>query len=90
MDKREAQQLLDEFLAALRERFTYGDWEKLVGETEVVERQGPSGVAYQMEWNVFWDKGPGGNLRILVSIDDGSLVRSMVPLNASFLVSPGG
>jgi hypothetical protein len=90
MDKREAQQVLDEFAAALRSRFTYQDWQKLIGESEVVETAGESGVTYQIEWNVFWDSRPGGDIRVLLSIDDGSLASSIVPLTTSFLVSPTG
>jgi hypothetical protein len=86
MDKREAQQLLDDFVAALRSRFAYQDWQKLIGESEVVETEGPSGGAYQIEWSVFWDGHPGGAIRVLVSIDDGSLIRSMIPLSTSLLI----
>jgi hypothetical protein len=91
MDKREAQQLLDEFMTALQSRFTYQDWQMLVGECEVVETEGPSGVAYQIEWNVFWDSPrvkAGGAIRVSISIDDGSLIRSMIPLSTSLLISP--
>jgi hypothetical protein len=86
MDKKEAQQLLDEFVAALRSRLTYQDWQKLIGESEVVETQVPSGVAYQIEWSAFWDAQPGGDIRVLVSIDDGSFVRSLIPLSTSLLI----
>jgi len=88
MDKTEARQLLEEFVAALRSRFTYREWQKLIGESEVVETEGLSGVAYQLEWTVFWDDQPGGAIRVVVSIDDGSLAHSIVPLTTSFLVSP--
>lgn len=88
MDKREAQQLLDEFAAALWSRFTYQDWQKLIGESEVVETAGESGVEYQIEWTVFWDDRPGGDIRVLLSIDDGSLASSIVPLTTSLLISP--
>ncbi len=88
MDKREAQQVLDEFAAALRSRFTHQDWHKLIGEVEVVETAGPSGVSYQIEWNVVWDAKPGGDIMVLLSIDDGSLVGSIFPLSTSLLISP--
>jgi hypothetical protein len=88
MDKKEAQQLLDEFAAALRSRFTHQDWQKLIGEVEVVETAGESGVAYQIEWTVFWDAQPGGAIMVILSIDDGSLVGSIFPLSTSLLISP--
>jgi hypothetical protein len=90
MDKREAQQLLDDFVTALWSRFTYRDWQALIGESEVVEKHGPSGVTYQIEWTAFWDSQPGGAIRILVSIDDGSLARFVVPLTTGLLISPEG
>ncbi len=90
MNKQEAQRLLDDFAAALQSRFTYQDWQKLLGESEVVETTGESGVAYQIEWQVFWDSRPDGAIRVLISIDDGSLARFIIPLTTSFLVSAAG
>ena len=87
MDKREAQQILDEFVAALQPLLSYRDWQKLVGESEVVEIERPSGVIYQIEWEAIWDSQPGGDILVLLSIDDGSLLGSIVPLNTSFIVS---
>lgn len=88
MNTKEARKLLDLFVAALQSR-SYQEWQGLLGETETMEKTGPSGVTYQIEWNAFWDVQAGGAIRVLVSIDDGSLVRSIVPLTTSFLVSPG-
>jgi hypothetical protein len=87
MDKKEAQYLLDLFVAALKS-WSYRDWEGLIGESTVVERTGASGVTYQIEWNVFWDSQPGGAILVIISIDDGSLIRATVSLSTSFLVSP--
>lgn len=87
MDKKEAQKLLDLFVAALQSR-SYQEWQGLLGESEAMEKTGPSGVTYQIEWEAFWDAQAGGAIRVMVSIDDGSLVRSIVPLTTSFLVSP--
>jgi hypothetical protein len=89
MDKQEAQYLLDLFVAALKS-WSYQDWQGLVGESTVVEKQGSSGVTYQIEWNAFWDSQPGGDIMVIVSIDDGSLARFIVPLSASYLISPAG
>jgi hypothetical protein len=89
MDKKEAQYLLDLFVAALKS-WSYQDWQGLIGETTVVERKGPSGITYQIEWEAFWDSQAGGAIRVMVSIDDGSLIRSMIPLSTSFLISPEG
>jgi hypothetical protein len=88
MDKLEAQQLLDEFVAGLKSR-SYQDWQALIGEEVMVEKQGHSGVTYQIEFEAFWDSPKvkaGGAIRVMVSIDDGSLARFIVPLTTSFLV----
>ncbi len=90
MNKQEAQKLLDEFAAALKSRFTYQDWQKLIGESEVVEIAGESGVEYQIEWTVFWDAKKGGDIMVILSIDDGSLITSLMPLTTSFLITPEG
>jgi len=89
MDKREAYQLLEEFVTGLKFR-SYLEWQGLIGEEAVVERNGPSGVTYQIEWNAFWDSQTGGDIRVMVSIDDGSLARFIVPLTTSLLISPEG
>ena len=89
MDKREANRLLEEFVTGLKSR-SYQEWQILIGEEAVVERNGPSGVTYQIEWNAFWNSQAGGDIRVLVSIDDGSLARFISPLTTSFLISPEG
>jgi len=88
MNKKEAQNLLDEFTGDLQSR-SYQEWQKLIGASAVVEKQGPSGVTYQIEWNAFWDSQAGGDIRVMVSIDDGSVARFIIPLTTSFLVSAG-
>jgi hypothetical protein len=87
MDKREARQLLEELVTGLKSR-SYQEWQGLIGEESVVERNGPSGVTYQIEWNAFWDSQAGGDIRVMVSIDDGSLARFIVPLTTSLLIPP--
>ena len=89
MDKREARQLLEEFVAGLKSR-SYQEWQSLIGEPAVVEKQGPSGVAYQIEWEAFYDSPAGGDIRVMVSIDDGSLAGSIFPITTSLLISPEG
>jgi hypothetical protein len=87
MNKREAQYLLDGFAAVIRSK-SHQEWQSLIGESVVVEKKGPSGITYQIEWNAFWDSQAGGDIMVIVSIDDGSLARFIVPLTTSFLISP--
>ena len=48
----------------------------------------PLGVA-PVHTTVIWDDEPGGNVRVMVSIDDGGL-RAFVPMTESFIKSPSG
>lgn len=60
-----------------------------VGSCDVEEVSGPSGVAYQLEFQIVWDGNPGGDVRVIGGIDDGGL-RAFVPLTDSFIMAPGG
>ncbi|TNF35665.1 MAG: hypothetical protein EP312_03160 [Gammaproteobacteria bacterium] len=45
---------------------------------------------YQIEIQLFWDDHPGGTIRIVGCIDNGSLVQSIKPTTESLLIeSPG-
>jgi hypothetical protein len=50
-------------------------------------RRGASGTAYQVQTRAYWDAGPQGNIRVVVSIDDGGW-RFGWPMNDSFILSP--
>jgi hypothetical protein len=88
MDHEEAITLLEHELAGFRGE----PYDKLVGrmpETLNFERAGPSGTRYQVEVEVFWDDRPGGNVRVMGSIDDGGW-RAFNPLNRSFIKASDG
>ena len=92
MDKREAQELLDEFAAALQSRFTYQDWQtssmrEISGKERTQRRHLPDRVECLLG---FSEIKAGGAIRVMVSIDDGSLARFIVPLTTSLLISPEG
>lgn len=59
---------------------------------EGFDQLGPSGVTYQFEVQGLWDAGKRhpGDLRILVSIDDGRGWRAFAPLVDDFIISPDG
>ncbi len=44
---------------------------------------------YQVEINAMWDDQPNGNLRVIVSIDDGGR-SAFMPMTADFIISPSG
>ena len=54
-----------------------------------MEVVGPSGSQYQVEITGFWDDRKAGNLRVIVTIDDGGW-RAFMPLTTGFIVGPDG
>jgi len=88
MDTAEAKSILAKELS----EFTARSYNKLVASishTEVKNLVGESGTHYQIEFSVFWDAKPEGNLLILASIDDGGW-RAFKPLSDSLIMKPDG
>ena len=86
VDKGEATALASDQLKRLRTRPYYELRRRLLDRQENYEVIGPSGVRYQIELQAVLD-GPGDNLRVMVSIDDGGW-RAFAPLTDDFIVSP--
>ena len=91
MDRREAREILERELGSFRS-MDYGRLRELEGESRVLDRVGESGKAYQIEIEVMWDNPleGGSNLRVIASIDDGSLPVSLFPLTSDFIMAPDG
>ena len=88
MDRAEAKSILAEELTDFASR----PYDKLVASikhTDVKNVVGELGAKYQIEFNVFWDSKPDGNLRIIASIDDGGW-RAFLPLTDSLIMTPDG
>ena len=88
MDNEEARQQLAGAVDRLRSRRA-SQLVAMLDGPEAWEEMGPSGVKYQLEAQVSWDTKPGGNLRVVVSIDDGGW-RAFAPLSDDFIVAPEG
>lgn len=88
MDRWEACELLRRSLGECR-KSAYADLAARVGAEEHATVVGASGTAYQIETMVFWDNEPGGNVRVVVAIDDGGW-RAWRPLNESLIMTPDG
>lgn len=88
MDTVAAQKVLDKWLAKLR-TVSYQELASRVGSvtTDDVARDGAR--SWQLEVEVSWDDEPNGNVRVMVSIDDGGL-RAFVPMTGDFIKSPSG
>ena len=89
MNKAEAGQLLEEFLQELKSR-SYLELQELISNPVCLERPGPSGTVYQIEYEAVWDFEPEGDLRIIASIDDGGLLSALMPVTSGFLISVQG
>jgi hypothetical protein len=89
MDRSEAASLLRNHMTRLR-GIAYDVFVSLIGEQQTATVSGESGAEYQIEVEVFWDSEPGGFLRVLGSIDDGTLRAAFRPVCEDFLVGPRG
>ena len=88
MDTAEAKSILAKELT----EFAARPFDKLVASikhADVKNIVGESGANYQIEFDVFWDSKPDGNLRIMASIDDGGW-RAFFPLTDSLIMKPDG
>ena len=89
MNKLEAKALLAKELEGWRQR-PYVDLASLVGGDPVTgEVIGEKGEFYQFEIQVFWDRNPGGDIRVLGAIDDGG-IRAFFPLCDDFILASDG
>lgn len=60
-----------------------------IGQVHVHSQRGSDGRAYQIEIEAEWDDQPGGAVRVVGAIDDGSF-RDYLPISAEFIVAPDG
>jgi hypothetical protein len=60
-----------------------------IGHVHVRSQRGSDGRDYQIEIEAEWDDQPGGAVRVVGAIDDGSF-RDYLPLSAEFIVAPDG
>ena len=89
MNNEEALDLLNQELAVFRGE-SYTDLTNLVSKRSLeFERSAPSGAKYQVEIQFVWDARPGGDIRVMSSIDDGRW-RAFLPLSRSFIKSADG
>jgi hypothetical protein len=83
-----ASTLRDETLMRLRTS-SYADLLKYIDKPVSTLLNGADGKKYQIETQVFWDMKKSGNIRVMVSVDDGGLT-SFKPLSGDFIISPDG
>ncbi|WP_171160174.1 hypothetical protein [Usitatibacter palustris] len=83
-----AQKVLDQWLTKLR-AVSYRELASRVDSVTTDEVARDSERSWQLEVQVLWDDEPNGNIRVVVSVDDGGL-RAFVPVTKSFVKSPSG
>jgi hypothetical protein len=89
MNKAEARTILATELSKLRE-LSYEDLVAMVDlPKRTIEMVGPSATRYYIDLVVYWDREPGGDVRVIGSIDDGGWT-SFVPTNDSFIKAAAG
>ena len=60
-----------------------------IGQVHVRTERGSDGCEYEIEIEAQWDDQPGGAVRVVGAIDDGSF-RTFLPISAEFIVAPDG
>ena len=89
MNKDEAQELLSQEIKIFKTK-SYQALFGLLKSPLQFDRKGRTGTTYQIEVQVFLDnpREVDGNLRVLISIDDGRFPAVFVPLTDDFIISP--
>lgn len=88
MNKTEAKEILNEHIRQLREK-PYSELLNFLERGGTHEIPGKSGAEYQLEVQALWDDKPGGNIRVMVSIDDGGW-SAVFPMTGDFIIAPDG
>ena len=90
MNKDVAQRCLLAEAASLKQR-TYDELAKFIGDPCSKFVVGDDGKEYQLQVHAFWDQSKrGGNLRVVISVDDGGLRRLVMPLTETLIVARDG
>ena len=91
MNQEEAKEILANRVRQLK-KLPYSEFRAWVIEKKIETpvANGPSGTEYQIEIQAMWDSKRRGDIRVFVSVDDGGLVSSLMPLCDSFVVSSDG
>jgi len=91
MNKKEALEILNIEMTRFR-AMDYGELTDLIDSSLNYEKETPRGVLYQLEVQAYWDnpREPGGNIRLIASIDDGGFPYSFFPISSDFIKDPAG
>jgi hypothetical protein len=87
MDRKEARQIIISELEPFRKKPFIELANMVDAEPYTKTMTSEDGKFYQIEIQAIWDDKPGGNIRVLGSIDDGG-IRAFFPLTEDFIKSP--
>jgi len=89
MDNAEARAELSRIVSEYRHK-PYAFWVSLIDSEPITfELTTARGRWYQVEIQAFWDDAPGGDVRVLFSIDDGGW-RAWMPMGDDFIIAQDG
>ena len=86
MNRDEALSLLNGKLDDYRQ-MSHAELAAKIGHEEFPEVVGSSGTEYQIEIQIRWDHKPGGDVRVMGTIDDGTFRGAFKPVCEDLLVS---
>jgi hypothetical protein len=90
MNKDEAQSILSQCLGGYRSlsRQELAAWVS-DGRVDTKEVVSSSGTKYQIEVQFVWDAKPNGDVRVIISVDDGG-ISALLPVTDSFILGSDG
>jgi hypothetical protein len=88
MDQAIAVEILHDEVERLR-ALAYEVLVERIGHPECLSKLGRDGCEYVLESEGFWDSRKGGDVRVIVSIEDGGL-SSLFPTTEDFIKAPDG
>ena len=86
MNKDEARSILSQCLGSYRSlsRKELAAWVS-EGRVDTKEVVASSGTKYQIQVQFVWDAKPNGDVRVIISVDDGG-ISALLPISDSFIV----
>jgi hypothetical protein len=89
MNRTEAAEVLAAYVAECRS-MSYNALQMHLKKPKWTKVTAASGVEYALQLNVHWDNQKGGNLRVIIAINDSGIRSFMRPMSDDFILSPEG
>jgi hypothetical protein len=89
MNRQEAERIANEVASRYRAR-PRKELLRCIDDRDDFEVVAPSGNRYQIEVSAVWDDRKGNDLRVFISVDDGTFLAAIAPLTVDFIMAPDG